>query len=185
MPVKRTFPEQEKLLNFEELLEELKIKLINEWKNPKDSGLPIIIEDETPTTNAIRLSVIWDEWELIPRNVRTQMIMEAYQAAKGFVTGQHQPQITLAIGYDVDEAVNVGLLPYKIECLDKNEEVNRQEEVDKLLRELGAWDHGGELELRFTSREDVEKAYINLVKKMPDLRWAIVVESESSSSSGT
>lgn len=174
MPVKRSVDVDMELPSHDDLFHDLKEELIEEWKNPQEFGLPIILEDAILSSKSLRFSVIWNKWEPIPRLARTRIIQDAYaemrsQAADGL-------QITLAMGYTVDEAVKVGLLPYKIETLLKPDEIDIWEECRKALEQAGAWQHGDSVELRFASKEDAETVYRKLQSQVPGPYWSMVHE---------
>jgi hypothetical protein len=154
--------------DYSQLLNSLK----NEWINPKESGLPIIIEDRSSRTKSVRLYVIWDRFAEVPRNVRSQLIAEVYKD----IHKDTSEQIILIIGYDVNESINVGLLPYKIECLIKRNEHEQYQECQRLMKKFGAWERGGQLELRFNDEENARKIYADLQKEYPGPFWAFVIE---------
>jgi hypothetical protein len=154
--------------DYNQLLNTLK----NEWNNPKESGLPIIIEDQSLRTKSVRLYVIWDRFSEVPRDVRSQLIAEAYKD----IHRDASEQITLIIGYDVEEAVNVGLLPYKIECRLKSSEKETYEKCRQALLQFGAWQRRGQLELRFADEKNARKVYSNLQQQCQGPFWAFVIE---------
>ena len=68
MPRKRT--------GFEEpprrVVGNLIVRLVDELKSDRQSGQPMIEEEEFPTKK-LRVNVIWDEWERVPLEDRTLM----------------------------------------------------------------------------------------------------------------
>src|SRR3954466_4490552 len=84
--------------------------LAEELKSNKESGQPMIDEREFET-GAIRVNVIWDEWENIPHETRTETILRAYEQVEG---KEYEKRIALAIGLTVPEAYSSGLLPYQV-----------------------------------------------------------------------
>lgn len=153
--------------------EQMLLTLIGEWTHPKEAGLPIIIEEENaPRPNVVRLYIIWDKWKELPRESRSKMIVEAYMK---LYTGT-QKEITLAAGYDVDEAIAIGLLPYKIECLLKSSDQENYTKCQEALRQLGAWERRGQLELRFANRDSAQEVYTILQNQVLGPFWAIVLE---------
>jgi len=154
--------------DYQQLLQDLK----KEWRNPKESGLPIIIQEITFTTKSVRLYVIWDRWLNLPRDIRTQMIEEAYRE----IHIDSQSKITLIIGYDVEEAINVGLLPYKIECRLKSSEKETYEKCRQALLQFGAWQRRGQLELRFADEKNARKVYVDLQQQCQGPFWTFVIE---------
>jgi hypothetical protein len=173
MPLTTKSEEKKLPSDYSQLLNSLK----NEWNNPKDSGLPIIIEDRSTRTNSVRLYVIWDRFAEVPRDVRSQLIEEAYKD----IHKDTLEKITLIIGYDVNEAITVGLLPYKIECLIKKNESDQYQKCQQLMKKFGAWELGGQLVLRFNDEDDARKIYTDLQKEYPGPFWAIVIEEDTQS----
>jgi hypothetical protein len=168
MPVKTISEKEINPSDFQPLLNDLKA----EWKNPREWGLPIIIEDRTPRTKSVRLYVIWDRWTELPRDIRSQIINEAFRE----IHKNTDERITLSLGYDVDEAVAVKMLPYKIVLLLKAEKEGNKDKCEKAMIKYGAWKRGEELELRFAELEDAEKIYELLKKEIPGDYWVITQE---------
>jgi hypothetical protein len=136
-------------------------------------GQPLIIEEHPPGSGKFRVYVIWDQWANCPQEIRNKIIFETYLKVFG---NEYRQNIYLAMGLTVSEAVGIGILPYKIECLLKPEETEKYKKCVDAMRELGAWECDNRPELRFNSREDADKAYEELQKKVPGPHWAIVVE---------
>ncbi|MBN2579169.1 MAG: hypothetical protein JXB10_09280 [Pirellulales bacterium] len=136
-------------------------------------GQPLIIEEHPPGSGKFRVYVIWDQWANCPQEIRNKIIFEAYSKALG---NEYRQNIYLAMGLTVSEAVGIGILPYKIECLIKAEETEKYKKCIDAMHELGAWERNNQPELRFSSREDADQAYEKLQKKVPGSHWAIVVE---------
>jgi hypothetical protein len=168
MPLTTKSEDQTLPSDYHRLLDSLK----KEWTNPKESGLPIIIEDRSSRTKSVRIYVIWDRFVDMPRDVRSQLITQAYKD----IHKDASEQITLIIGYDVNEAVTVGLLPYKIECLIKKNEYDQYQQCQQLMKKFGAWERGGQLELRFNDEKNARKIYADLQKEYPGPFWAFVIE---------
>ena len=57
-------------------------RLADEVINSHDSGQPTIYEQEFPT-GMIRVVVIWDEWDRLSHEDRTNVILRAYDSALG------------------------------------------------------------------------------------------------------
>jgi hypothetical protein len=97
---------------------DLKVRLIEEWKNPQEiEGNPIIVEEQATgnwlpggATIAVplptRLYVVWDAWEGIDQLERSTIILDAYELS-------HSPSaaanVTLALGLTVEEAHRLGI----------------------------------------------------------------------------
>jgi hypothetical protein len=53
-------------------------QLVDELKSDRESGQPLIEEEEFPTKK-LRVNVIWDEWDRVPLEDRTATILQAYE----------------------------------------------------------------------------------------------------------
>ena len=85
-------------------------RLTQEWERPDpDAVEPVIIETSDslrPQQAPTQLYVIWSEWrDLTPRR-RSEMMMDAYIAARGRPSALN---VTLAMGLTPQEADNLGI----------------------------------------------------------------------------
>src|SRR5215813_7448841 len=85
-------------------------RLVDELKSNRQSGQPMIEEEEFPTRK-LRVNVIWDEWDRVPLEDRTATILRAYEQAEG---RDYRDRIALASGLTIPEAHAAGMLPYQI-----------------------------------------------------------------------
>jgi len=67
---------------------------------------PRIIEEEDRLSRSMHVYVFWDEWQSVPEQERSEIILEAYQEARG---QQEMLRITVAMGLTPLEAKNLGL----------------------------------------------------------------------------
>ncbi len=162
-------PESEKLVD----------DLLRELRNPRPIGQPIVLEDQTPETDSIRINVIWDRWEECPREARSTIILDAY---KNFFDKEAFGQITMTLGTTVAEAVGLGLLPLGIEPARSRTGDPTQKEYCDAMTEAGASSIPGlELpQLRFATREDAENTLEHLQETLPKSRWILVINAEAS-----
>src|SRR4030081_3593356 len=84
--------------------------LADELKSDRQSGQPMIEEEEFPTRK-LRVNVIWDEWDRVPLADRTATILRAYEEAEG---REARDRLALASGLTVPEAHAAGMLPYQV-----------------------------------------------------------------------
>src|SRR5262249_49618193 len=84
-------------------------ELASELKSNRESGQPLIEEQEFPT-GKIRVTVIWDKWHRMPLEDRTAVILRAYDLAEG---PGFRDKIALASGLTVPEAHAPGMLPFQ------------------------------------------------------------------------
>ena len=85
-------------------------RLADELRNYRETGQPVINEQVFPT-GMIRVTVIWDEWNSLPLEDRTAIILRAYDLAEGQA---YREKIALASGLTVPEASAAGMLPFQI-----------------------------------------------------------------------
>src|SRR6266545_1275386 len=85
-------------------------RLAEELRSNRESGQPVIDEQEFPS-GRIRVTVIWDEWDRLPLEDRTAVILRAYDLAEG---RGYRNQIALASGLTVPEAYAAGMLSFQI-----------------------------------------------------------------------
>ena len=156
-------------------LEKLLQDLVNELKNPRPMGQPIILEDRTPETNSIRVHVIWDRWAECDRTRRSGIVLDAYEQASGADIRQ---QVTLALGLTVAEAIATGLLPYRIVPA----RTRSRQPADRDYRQ--AMDRAGAIriadddwpQLRFATQEDAETTLEHLTQTLRRSKWIILQE---------
>ena len=80
--------------------------LKNEWLNPQ-SGLaePIVIEEESPQTQTLRLYVVWSKWAALSQQQRSEIVMDAFSLV---ATKENRPQdvarVTIAMGLTREDA---------------------------------------------------------------------------------
>src|ERR1700686_1100388 len=91
-------------------LGKLAARLVKELKSGRQSGQPLIEEEEFPTKK-LRVNVIWDEWDRVPLEDRTATILRAYEQAEG---REYRDRIALASGLTVPEAHAAGMLPVQV-----------------------------------------------------------------------
>src|SRR5437588_8108817 len=89
---------------------DLAARLAEELRHHRESGQPVIDEQEFPT-GQIRVTVIWDDWDRLPLEDRTAVILRAYDLVEG---RGYRERIALASGLTVPEAHGAGMLPFQI-----------------------------------------------------------------------
>lgn len=153
-------------------------ELIEELNASRESGQPLIDEQHFPESGAVRVTVIWDEWEGIPFDERVATIEEAYRIADGKVPSS---RASLVMGLTFPEAYEAGVLAFQVvSVLRKNDPVTR-EQCEAAMRAEGAslLFVPERPQLRFPTREDAEACIRRLVKRLPesDQVWAVTEES--------
>jgi hypothetical protein len=146
------------------LLDELRKTL----EDPKYSALggPVIFEIPFTGTR-YEVLVVWDQWEGVQPDERTEIISEAY--------GDGSIEIAQAMGVTFIEAAEDHLLPYEVRPRDRGEGEANRANLRKAMMEEGAIARGEDVcLLRFPTRRMAEEAYERLNSKMPEGCWILV-----------
>jgi hypothetical protein len=150
-------------------------RLVQELKAPGDDLQPLILEQIIESTNSRHVHVIWDRWRDVSDEHRSRVIEEAYSQVDSTAAGA----ITLASGMTPEEAVVLGLLPYKVVPMrERHEAKPPMAEYKKVLKNEASNTVLGTraAELRYARLEDAEAAKRRLEKALPSSEWAIVQE---------
>lgn len=147
--------------------------LVKELVSPSGDSQPLILEQHLKAAKSRHVHVIWGEWEGVADDQRSEIIVEAYTQAEGSAAAD----ISLAIGVTPQEALALGLLPYKVEpasLMDKLEEKAFRHEARHTLLGPGA------KELRYATREDAQEAVSRLggTPWPTKISWVIVKDAE-------
>lgn len=103
------------IIRNEEPLTQTQQKLVDELTNEINSGAtgrtsPTIIEDRSPFTSNVGVTVIWDRWKDVPQNKRGRIIMDAYMnGGRTSPTHTNPVGISLAMGLTSAEAAKLGI----------------------------------------------------------------------------
>src|SRR6266852_3671443 len=127
-------------------------RLADELKSDRQSGQPLIEEEEFPTKK-LRVNVIWDEWDRVPLEDRTATILRAYEQAEG---RDYRDRIALASGLTGPEAHAAGRLPYQVIAAVRKADPVTMDQCRKALIEEGASILYGQdnPQLRFSTKEE-------------------------------
>ena len=148
-------------------------RLANELGEDRASGQPVINEEMFPSKK-LRVTVIWDEWDGLPHEERTAVILSAYEIAE---TGEYRDNIALASGVTFPEAYAVGMLPFQVfPALRKGDPVTPDDCRQAMV------DEGASIlldpkrpPLRFSTEKDAEAAKGRLIEHLPnsDQVWVV------------
>jgi hypothetical protein len=151
-------------------------RLVEELKSDRQSGQPLIDEEEFPTKK-LRVNVLWDEWDHVPLEERTATILRAYEVAEG---REARGRIALASGLTVPEAHAAGMLPYQVIAAVRKGDPVTIAQCRKALIDEGASILFGEdnPQLRFATEEEAEAARKRLAERLPQSEpvWVIIKE---------
>ncbi len=151
-------------------------RLVDELKSNRQSGQPLIEEQEFPTKK-LRVNVIWDAWDHVPFEDRTATILRAYEQAEG---SESRDRIALASGLTVPEAQAAGMLPYQVIAAVRKGDPVTLDQCRQALIDEGASILFGEdnPQLRFSTEGEAEAARKRLAERLPRSEevWVITKE---------
>jgi hypothetical protein len=151
-------------------------RLVAELKSDRQSGQPLIEEEEFPTKK-LRVNVLWDAWDRVPLEDRTATILRAYEVAEG---REYRDRIALASGLTVPEAHAAGMLPYQvIAAVRRSDPVTMDQCRQALIDEGASILFGNDSpQLRFSTEEEAEAARKRLAERLPNSEpvWVITKE---------
>jgi len=148
-------------------------KLIAFLTGKKRSTRFLVIENELPQTNSLHVTVIWSDWHTVDVGRRGRLIMEAYER-----TGRGQNRrITLALGLTPREALDLGLLPLRVQLNHRRTDpVARKDLVHALAHAVDGVLIRTEAgpELRLPSEDRALDVYRDLSERFPGPYWSMV-----------
>jgi hypothetical protein len=150
-------------------------KLATELASSGDEVQPLILEEHVMATNSRHVHVVWDRWKDIPDEERAAIIVEAYRQAD---LEDAASEITIAAGVTPEEAVLLGVLPWKVvPARKKNGKLSEADYKKALASEARHTVFGSKArELRYARMEDANEAADRLGKALPGSSWAVVHE---------
>jgi hypothetical protein len=150
-------------------------KLAQELTTESGNLQPLILEERLPVTKSRHVHVIWDAWKDVPDEERANVILDAYTQVEGEEAAE---ELTLAEGATPQEALALGLLPYKVEPLyRKGDAIPLGEYAKAIEAEAKRTLLGGKAKgLRYARMEDAEAARQRLQEVLPGSSWAVVQE---------
>jgi hypothetical protein len=135
-----------------------------EFTQPTTGG-PCIFEIPLAGSDRIDVMVVWDKFDRIRSEDRTNLILEAY--------GGQTENIAQALGVTMREALQQNLLPYQITPLARQGDVNKADLEVAMLAEGGMRGPNGIVELRLPDVAIAEEALRRLNEKVPKGYWSI------------
>jgi hypothetical protein len=148
-------------------------RLADELRSNRESGQPVIYEQLFPS-DRLRITVIWDEWDHLLPEERTEVILRAYDQAEG---PGYRDRIALASGLTIPEAHAAGMLPVQIIAALRSGDPVTSEQCRQAMIEEGASTllAPDRPQLRFANLERAEAARKRLIQRLPksDPVWVI------------
>jgi hypothetical protein len=127
---------------------------------------PVIFEIPLEQPDRMDVMVIWDLWEGIRSEDRTDLILEAYQDEK--------ERIALALGVTQQEALQQQLLPYAVVPMVRRGEVDAAQLRQAMLEEGAIALSPEKVALRLPTMAMAQAAHQRLCDKLPKGYWSIV-----------
>ena len=141
-------------------------RLVDELREDRVSGQPVIDEQVFPTKK-LRVTVIWDEWDRLPLEARTAVILRAYEIVEGRA---YRDNIALASGLTFPEAHATGMLPFQVFPALRVTDPVTPEQCRQAMIEEGASTllDADKPQLRFSTQEDADAAIHRLIERVPN-----------------
>ena len=150
--------------------------LVEELQAKRESGQPFIYE--TVFGNGrVRVLVVWDVWDKILLEDRTNVIHAAIEQADG---KEYRAQVALASGVTVPEATAAGMLPYQlIPALRRSDRATADECRDAMIAEgASRLFAGGLIQLRFPTEDSAKACRQRLIAALPASEEVWIVNRE-------
>jgi hypothetical protein len=141
-------------------------QLQSELRGETTKGGPVIFEIPVELPAKIDVLVVWQGWEGVRSEDRTDLILESY--------GENAHGIAQALGVTYAEALDQNLLPYSVVPMAKRGEVTDTEVHQQMLQEGGIPLSEDRVDLRFPTMAMAEVAHRRLWDRFPRGYWSIV-----------
>lgn len=154
-------------------------ELAHRIKSPLVLAEPFILQDRIAQTRTRHVVVIWDDWDDLDSAARSQVIVDAFNAAD--VLGEDS--VSVAMGITQQEAMQMGYLPYGIVTTRKGTDPVSLEQPRHAMENVGGIHirTGSSHQLRFPSLDLAKEAYRQLLGVIPGPYWAITQEAIATS----
>jgi hypothetical protein len=145
--------------------EQLREQLTGELSGQRIPGGPLIFEIPLEQSDKMDVIVVWNEFEGLWAEDRSQVILDAYQ--------DQRDRISLAMGVTYQEAIDQQVLPYMVVPMTRRGEVDPAELRRAMLEEGGIALGDEKVDLRFPSLAMAEAAHQRLRDRLPQGYWSI------------
>ncbi len=144
---------------------DLSDRLAAELREAHATGQPVIDEQAFPS-GRVRVNVIWDEWDRLPLEERTAVILRAYESAEGHA---YRDNIALASGLTFPEAYASGMLPFQVFPALRQGDPVTPEECNRAMIAEGASTllDSNRPQLRFSTQDEADAAIRRLIQRLP------------------
>src|SRR5208337_843240 len=164
MPVIRGRSSEKKLTDEQRGL--LLSRLADERQGLSTQGGPVIFEIPLEQSDKLDVMVVWDAWQGVRSEDRTRLIQEAYR--------EQQDSLALALGVTYEEAIEQGLLPFRVRPRTRQQVDFREEDLRSASLSVGGFERPDNvIELRYPSRTVAEETIRRLEELLPGTEWAV------------
>ena len=164
MPVIRGRPRETKIPDAQR--NDLLRRLVDERKGQSTTGGPSIFEIPLDQSDMLDVMVIWNDWHGVRSEDRTELIKEAYR--------DHQEGLALALGVTYDEAIERGLLPFRVRQRFGPQLKFDDEQVRSAYFRVGGIENPeGGISLRYPTESIAEAAVRELQQLLPGSQWMV------------
>jgi hypothetical protein len=126
---------------------------------------PVIFEISLVPPDRFDVLVVWDAWEPLGSQDRSNIILQAYDG-RGL-------KIAQALGVTYQEAVEQQVLPYAVIPMARPEEADTERLKREMVAEGGFTLANGKVDLRFPTMTLAERAHRLLSQRLPQGYWSI------------
>ena len=169
MPVIRGRSSEKKLTDEQRGL--LLSRLADERQGLSTQGGPVIFEIPLEQSDKLDVMVVWDAWQGVRSEDRTRLIQEAYR--------EQQDSLALALGVTCEEAIEQGLLPFRVRPRFGQQFDFREEDLRSAFLSVGGFERpdferpDNVIELRYPSQTVAEETIRRLKELLPGTEWVV------------
>ncbi len=156
---------------------ELVESLVKAIKDEDQAEGPVIFEVASGTTDHIEVIVIWNRWADLSADIRTMVVLDAYQqASMEYVESVSVDRISTILPFTVGQAIELSILPYFIQC-NVHKSQPGYDRIARFLKGAGALETDAGIELRLPTLEMAKEAKNRLEQGTqdmdPEVHWRI------------
>src|SRR5271157_2408977 len=141
-------------------------RLADERQGLSTQGGPVIFEIPLEQSDKLDVMVVWEAWQGVRSEDRTRLIQEAYR--------EQQDSLALALGVTYEEAIEQGLLPFRVRPRFRQQVDFREEALRSASLSVGGFERPDNvIELRYPSRTVAEETIRRLEELLPGTEWSV------------
>ena len=151
--------------------------LVKALKDEEQEDPPVIFEVTTGGTDFFEVIVVWARWADLSVDVRTRIVLDAYQR---FGVQSSNPdiaeQVSAILPVTADQAIEMGILSYSVQSGRHRSDAN-DERIQQLMKNEGAIETDTGIELRLPTLQMAREAKAHLEDETrdmaPSVHWQI------------